>query len=119
MLMPNALWPSKWVRIDMFTVVIANMSNLWIQAVKPAIDNYTDRYNLFSTRYHANFIELSVAQRECEITKGRTRSLDIIESMMKEISLEIESEKIKLVMVKNEGSFIIVPSVINPVVHCN
>lgn len=57
---------------DAFTLVLANVSEDWILAVKPSIQNYTERYNLFSTRYHNNFIELSIVQKECEITKGRT-----------------------------------------------
>lgn len=55
---------------DNFTLVLANVSDDWIHAVKPSIENYTERYNLFSIRYHSNFIELSFAQRYSEITKG-------------------------------------------------
>lgn len=40
---------------------------------------------------------------------------DIIESMMKEISDEIESERIKLNLLRNEGIFLIMPAVLNPV----
>ena len=49
----------------------STLPEFWIDSVRICIENYTARYNLFSFRFHKNFIELSVIQRECELTKGR------------------------------------------------
>lgn len=82
--------------------------NDWVDAVRNSIENYSTRYNLFSTRYHHHFIELSVIQKESELAK------DLIDSMVTDLTQEIESEEVKLVILKGEGCLLIVPAALSP-----